>query len=356
MEQKPLLGAEQKVQEYINRILNGESKDSVLDGLSPSFIDAIEKGIKDEKNKEIITQDENFDIPPQYKGLNSETLDFIWVIPEYTDSEKTKSEKEKRAKVLKNLRQKETKELEKNERMSSDKESIEEIKNELGVSTMKKPETSDLDKFSEFKMKNGETDIGFFWNEYRNKIAKELKDSGQFEWGKERIYFDVSILDCEKLRDLAFKISSENKIPIAFKYIDDEKTFPVHKDGTETRFVMNFASSEDARKFYSLLSQNPEYNNLQQDRRLDYKGIRIDNLAEYASGFREKRGALERIMNAKINNDGLYEYLSENGKKMTITEEMFNNFKSQYQKLEESVNKEKELWNNISNVGSQETV
>ena len=116
---------------------------------------------------------------------------------------------------------------------------------------MENSSSVEQDKFSEFRMKNGETDQGFFWNEYRNAIAKELKNSGKFEWGKERIYFDVSIQDCEKLRNLAFKISSEQKIPIAFKYIDDEKTFPIHKDGNETRFVMNFVSSDDARRFYS---------------------------------------------------------------------------------------------------------
>jgi hypothetical protein len=201
-------------------------------------------------------------------------------------------------------------------------------------------------------MSNGETDDGFFWYRYRNAIAKELKDSGQFEWGKERIYFDVSIQDCEKLRNLIFKITSENKIPIDFKYIDDEKTFPVHKDGDETRFVVNFVSSEDARKFYSFLAESNEYKNLQPDRKLDYNGIRIDNMAEYGSGYREERGALKRIIGAKLNENGLYEYVSKNGEKMTISEDKFRDFKAQYQKLEESIDKEKELWNKTKNQGS----
>lgn len=340
-------GGEQKIKEYINRIKNGEQKDKILEGLPLSFVNAIEKGLETyDKNKEL-NQNENFVIPPQYEGLDSETLDFIWVIPEYTDPEKTKTEKNRKSKILENLKLKEQKENKIEEQNISDQEDAEKIKKELGISKMENSSSVEQDKFSEFRMKNGETDQGFFWNEYRNAIAKELKNSGQFEWGKERIYFDVSIRDCEKLRNLAFKISSEQKIPIAFKYIDDEKTFPIHKDGNETRFVMNFVSSDDARRFYSFLSQSEEYKNLQNDRHLDYKGVRIDNLAEYASGFREKRGALERIMNAKINEDGKYEYLSESGKKMVLSENEFNGFKSQYQQLEDSINREKDLWNNI---------
>lgn len=340
-------GGEQKIKEYINRIKNGEQKDKILEGLPLFFVNAIEKGLETyDKNKEL-NQNENFVIPPQYEGLDSETLDFIWVIPEYTDPEKTKTEKNRKSKILENLKLKEQKENKIEEQNISDQEDAEKIKKELGISKMENSSSVEQDKFSEFRMKNGETDQGFFWNEYRNAIAKELKNSGQFEWGKERIYFDVSIRDCEKLRNLAFKISSEQKIPIAFKYIDDEKTFPIHKDGNETRFVMNFVSSDDARRFYSFLSQSEEYKNLQNDRHLDYKGVRIDNLAEYASGFREKRGALERIMNAKINEDGKYEYLSESGKKMVLSENEFNGFKSQYQQLEDSINREKDLWNNI---------
>lgn len=342
-------GGEQKVQEYIDRIKNGESKEFLLKDLPLSFVNAIEKGLEPENKKESLQFQEEITIPAQYEGLDSETLNFIWTIPEYTDLEKTRIERERKAKILDYLKQKEKIGSEKQERSLSDQEEVEHIKNGLHISSMKKPDILGQDEFSEFRMKNGETDQGFFWNEYRNRIAKELKNAGQFEWGKERIYFDVSISDCEKLRDLAFKISSEQKIPIAFKYIDDTKTFPVHKDGTETRFVMNFASSDDARKFYKSLSQNPEYKNLQKDRHLDYKGIRIDDLAEYASGFREKREALERIINAKMNTEGLYEYATESGKIITLSPEQLSTFKSTYHELEQLMNKEKELWNNIQN-------
>ncbi len=41
-------GAEKKINEYVERILNGENKESVLQGLSPSFISAVEKKISHE--------------------------------------------------------------------------------------------------------------------------------------------------------------------------------------------------------------------------------------------------------------------------------------------------------------------
>ena len=45
MEQQPT-GGEQKIQEYINRIKNGESKDKILEGLPSSFTVAILKGLE----------------------------------------------------------------------------------------------------------------------------------------------------------------------------------------------------------------------------------------------------------------------------------------------------------------------
>lgn len=43
-----LTGGEKKTQEYIDRIKNGESKDSIFQGLSESFKSGIEKGLSDE--------------------------------------------------------------------------------------------------------------------------------------------------------------------------------------------------------------------------------------------------------------------------------------------------------------------
>lgn len=60
-----LSGSEQKIQEYISRIQNGESKDSIMSGLPQSFIAGIESGLnsskENESNKAIKAK-----IPPQY--------------------------------------------------------------------------------------------------------------------------------------------------------------------------------------------------------------------------------------------------------------------------------------------------
>ncbi len=51
MEKIPLTPAEQKVQEYIGRIESGESKDSIMNGLPPSFVSGIEAGLAVKANK-----------------------------------------------------------------------------------------------------------------------------------------------------------------------------------------------------------------------------------------------------------------------------------------------------------------
>jgi hypothetical protein len=348
MEKHISINSKQKIDEYIDRIKNGEKKESIIDGLPPSFVSEIEKVLADNNIQQIEKNlDEEIKIPPLYDGMDSETLDFMWTIREYVDPEKTKLEKERKKKVLELVRQKEKENSLKEEKILEDQETKEKIRLELGISEMEKPDFQEKDEFSDFRLKNGETDSGVFWNEYRNQIIKEMKDSGEFKWGKERIYFDIPINECENLRDIALKIASENKIPIAFKYLDDKKTIQIHKDGNETRFVMNFVSNEDARKFYGFLSKSENYKNISPDRKLDYKGIRIDRLAEYASGFREEREALERIMGSKENDDGLYEYTTLSGLKMTLSKKEFEIFKEKYDEIEKNIIDQRNSWNNI---------
>lgn len=141
------IGGGQKVKEYIERIKNGESKGSVLSGLSPSFVDAIEVGLKnnDENNvnkKEI----EKIEVPLQYKGLNSGLLDEIWTIPEYLDPQKTEKEKAKKAAVVAILKEQENKEIKIQERKQGELERIKELENKLGVKG---------DKEKIFKLFNG---------------------------------------------------------------------------------------------------------------------------------------------------------------------------------------------------------
>ncbi len=65
-------------------------------------------------------------IPAQYQGMDSESMDFIWTVPEYTDPEKTKSERERKSAVLAMVRAQE-------ERMRSDQEKISELRDELHI-------------------------------------------------------------------------------------------------------------------------------------------------------------------------------------------------------------------------------
>jgi len=188
--------------------------------------------------------------------------------------------------------------------------------------------------FEEFKVKNGETDIGVFWYEYGNTAAKKLKESGKLEWGKERIYFDISLGNMEELRDLSFQVAKNEKIPVAFKHLDVQKTHQVdlQQDSETTRFVANFASVDDAKRFYESMRQREEYKKMKSDRNMDYHGYNLDGVAHYASGYREKREPLKRIIEtAQKNFDNTYSYFSADGsKKLTISEEQYNNFTDQY--------------------------
>lgn len=105
MEKELLSGSEQKINEYVARIQEGESKDSILKGLPPSFVSGIESGLKAVESA--ASQENETKVPPQYEGFDSETLDFAWVIPEYVDPEKTKKEKGKKQAAIDQLRKKE---------------------------------------------------------------------------------------------------------------------------------------------------------------------------------------------------------------------------------------------------------
>ncbi len=126
-----LTGAEQKIEEYVNRIKNGESKDSIFQGLPESFKSGIEKRLAEPAEDK--TEQGISEIPPQYRGLDSETLDFIWTFPEYVDQEKTKELKEKKARALAALREKESAEKGKEERHQIDQKKIAELREQLGI-------------------------------------------------------------------------------------------------------------------------------------------------------------------------------------------------------------------------------
>lgn len=96
---------EAKVDEYVERILQGESKEAIFEGLSDSFRITIEDKLAARAEE----ADEYADtgVPPQYKGLDAEIVEMIWTIPEYIDPEKTKKRKMWKARVVAALREKE---------------------------------------------------------------------------------------------------------------------------------------------------------------------------------------------------------------------------------------------------------
>lgn len=134
-------GSEKKIQEYVARIKAGESKDSILQGLPPSFVVGIESGLNESDNSTesktgqvaVTEQNEEPSIPPQYRGLDADTLDFIWTTPEYADPERTKQEKERKQKVIDFLREKEVSEKGQQEKKLVDDVRVAQIRTDLGI-------------------------------------------------------------------------------------------------------------------------------------------------------------------------------------------------------------------------------
>lgn len=339
----PKTAGEAKVDEYVARIKAGEDK--ILEGLSGSFRQSILEKLGDNpaeanENKELPTPQ----VPPQYVGLSADVLEDIWTIPIYVDPA-VNAEAQKRKKDVIDFLRAQEKALDKKEESERVRlEDIEDVRRRLNSSEVKASDEETADKFAKFKMKNGETAEGYFWYEYRNQIAKEMKQEGKFEWGKERIYFDIATKDMITLRDLTIKIASLHRIPIAFKFQDEEKTWASSKDGNETRFVANFASSDDALKFYDALRKDSEYQSLQSDRNMSYGGFRVDGVAEYANGYREQRDPLKRIMAGTLNGQGKWEYKGGDGRTISISTNDYDLFKKMYEEVSKKMSEVEEKW------------
>jgi len=262
--------------------------------------------------------------------------------------------------VYNNLAQKLAFEVLENKRNVDEQEKADRIRRKLGIpqhevkrddlmllkeARNRKLEEVKEEDYTNFKLAKGDTDVGVYWYEYRNIAAEKLKEVGKFGWGKERIYFDVPLDKMEELRNLAFEVARDEKIPIAFKHLDVQKTnqIDLRKDSKTTRFVCNFSSVEDAKRFYQALRQKKKYRQMRSDRSLDYHGFNIDGIAHYASGYRERREALKRIVEtARRKQNGRYTYFSAAGREITITDKQYNDFVKQYNSIPEP----KEAWEN----------
>lgn len=97
---KPLTGGEQKIEEYVTRIKDGESKDSIFQGLPQSFASAIEKRLSEKVEEE------------------------------------TEELREQDAQMLATLQEQETAVTEQAERRQVDHKRIEELRHELGVTEL----------------------------------------------------------------------------------------------------------------------------------------------------------------------------------------------------------------------------
>ncbi len=166
MKEKSLSGSGQKIQEYIDRIRAGESRDSITQGLPPSFVAGIEAGLIQEGSSEfknedavIIDQQHEIDIPPQYRGLDADTLDFAWTIPEYIDREKTEREKERKQKVVDALRKKESDGIRAQEGKLVDGVKIEQIRKDLGIGSDEALATKQQELASVQNNKEGENHL-----------------------------------------------------------------------------------------------------------------------------------------------------------------------------------------------------
>jgi len=196
------------------------------------------------------------------------------------------------------------------------------------------------DKYSTFEQRDGDTMSGeYYWHEYRNQAINTAKDNGSFEWGKERIYFEVPESAIDTMTALMKASAATSKVPVAFKSLDLDKTSTANtQDGKVTRMVANFVNTSDAKRFYESLSQQPGYADIKPDRDVDYSGYRLDEVATYANGFREKRDALKRIVNGSMQPDGRHAYIAENGRKITIDDADYRRFLDQYNNMPDSAN------------------
>lgn len=331
---EPLSGGAAKVAEYAARVAAGEDLGAIVAGLPPGMRSAVEAAAA-----AAAPAAPGADVPPQYAGLPADVLEDIWTVPVYVDPEKTKFERERKATAVAAARQREAAAL----RREADEERVGDLRAELGLPGDQAPRLG-ADAFSSFKLGHGKTGESaggdaFWWWSYENEEAKRLKGEGTFQWGQSRLYFDAPFGELVRLRDLALAVAAREKVALAFKFLDQGKTAPGNVDGAETRFVANFASPEEAARFYRALAADPSYAAIVPDRQLDYQGLRLDPLAEYASGYREGRGALQRILAGSRNAAGEWEWLDESGqaRRMAYDESMLEGYRRQSQAMEAKI-------------------
>lgn len=134
-ENNKISAGEAKALEYADRILAGEPEESVTNGLPEGFRNSVKEQLERKKEENGKSKDfVEIIVPPQYEGLDSETVDFIWDIPIYLNPEKTNREKMRKEKCLEFLKKKEER---KNKNINIKKEEeikINIVRKDLGLS------------------------------------------------------------------------------------------------------------------------------------------------------------------------------------------------------------------------------
>lgn len=231
--------AELKIQEYIDRINGGESKDSIFQGLPNSFKSGIEKGIAEQQREQILSE-----IPTQYKGMDSETLDMMWTFPTYIDEEKNRVNKEKKARVLEALKEREALNGMNGEPLSAERSD-------------EKRETSVEEEFPILSTEERKNLWGW---EASYELAKIAKQSGvDLSKLSREDYVDFAIQNNLKINDDQLRAASWQRMGISAREIisgNREKRAEIKKEVEDAFAKFSFAVQERAAQTNRFISEN----------------------------------------------------------------------------------------------------
>ena len=220
---------ERKVNEYVNRILKGESKESILKDLPSFFVSGIEKGLAArQKPEQTILSETSVDVPPQYKGLDTKTLLEIWTIPVYIDPEKTKRLQAEKMRVIAALRTQESKQQKAGEQALAEQAQIAQTKQELGIA----PTTFDRIPDMEARKKLTGWDASYTLANVARQQGVNLSKISREAYVDFAIQNNLAIDDAQlrvapwqRMATSALEIVSENKLRRAQIQPDVDKAF-----------------------------------------------------------------------------------------------------------------------------------
>lgn len=231
--------AELKIQEYIDRINGGESKDSIFQGLPNSFRSGIEKGIAEQQREKILSE-----IPTQYKGMDSETLDMMWTFPTYIDEEKNRVNKEKKARVLEALKE---------------REALNGVNGESLV-TEQLDEKGETSVEEEFPILSSEERKKLWGWEASYELAKIAKQSGvDLSKLSREDYVDFAIQNNLKINDDQLRAASWQRMGVSAREIisgNREKRAEIKKEVEDAFAKFSFAVQERAAQTNRFISEN----------------------------------------------------------------------------------------------------